>query len=83
MFSCCDHLVGEEGAVFFFFVFFCFSLVCGLCTVCHSLFALLLGIIGKPCSVIVPIPGNYLYYSRTSMARTPMARLPWMRRTHS
>ena len=24
-----------------------------------------------------------IMYSRTSMARTPMARLPWMSRTHS
>ena len=34
------HLVGEEGAG-------CFSLVCGLCTVCHGVFALPLGVIGR------------------------------------
>ena len=29
------------------------------------------------------IKGIKIIYSRTSMARTPMARLPWMSRTHS
>ena len=31
----CDHLLGEEGASCFVL-----SLICGLCTVCHGLFAI-------------------------------------------
>ena len=61
----------------------CLSLVCGVCTVCHGLFTFPLGVIGRLCSVIVALSGHLLYYSRTSMARTPMARLPWMSRTRS
>ena len=48
---------------FFFFFFFCFFfLICGLCTVCLGLFVLLLGVIGRLCSMIVIIPGHRLYY---------------------
>ena len=38
-----------------------FTLVCGLCAICCGLFALPFGVIGKPCSVIVALPGH-LYY---------------------
>ena len=38
-----------------------FSSVCGMCTVCHGLFALPLGVICRLCSVIVAIPGHVLY----------------------
>ena len=41
---------------------FCFSLVCGLYTVCHGLFALPLDVIGRLWSVILALPGNFLYY---------------------
>ena len=37
---------------------FSFSLVCGLCTVCHGLFALPLGVIGKLWYVIEAISGH-------------------------
>ena len=40
----------------------CFSLVCDWCTVCHGLFALPLGVIGRLWSVIVVLPGHLLYY---------------------
>ena len=40
----------------------CFSLVCGLCTVCHSLFSLPLGVISRLWSVIVAIPRHLLCY---------------------
>ena len=36
----CVISFGEEGAGYF-------SLVCGLCTVCHGVFALPLGVIGR------------------------------------
>ena len=38
------------------------SLVYGLCTVCHGMFALPLGVIGRLSSVTVAIPGHLLFY---------------------
>ena len=40
----------------------CFSLVCDTCAVCHSLFALRLGVIGRLWSAIVTIPVHLMYY---------------------
>ena len=51
------HLVGEEEAVCFVF-----SLVCGICIVCHGLFALSLGVICTLCSVIVSLSGHLYYF---------------------
>ena len=45
----------EKGAGCFAFFF-----VYGLCTVCHGLFALPLGVIGRLCSVSVATPGHLL-----------------------
>ena len=42
--------------------FIYFSLVCGLYTFCHSLFALPLGVITRLSSVIVALFGHFLYY---------------------
>ena len=53
----CDHQFGEEGTIFV-----CFSLVCGFSTVCHGVFALPLGDIGRLLSLIVAIPGHYWCY---------------------
>ena len=53
----------------------CFALVCGLNIVCHGLFPLSFGIIGRLWSVIVVLPGHQLYYcsdnydSKTKYAR--------------
>ena len=49
-YTICNHLTVEEGTESFFF-----SLVCGLCTVCLSLFAVPLVVIGGFCSMIVAI----------------------------
>ena len=38
------------------------SLVYGLCTLCHDLFAPPLGVIGRLCSVIVALSVHLLYY---------------------
>ena len=43
--------------------FLCFSLICGLCTVCLGLFVLPLGVVGRLCSVIVALPGDLDYSS--------------------
>ena len=50
-----------------------FSLVCGMYNIANGLFALLIGVRGKLCSVA--LPGHLLYYSRTSMAQTSLR--PW------
>ena len=34
-----------------------------MCIVCHGLFALPLGVAGRPLPVIVAFPGHLLYYS--------------------
>ena len=39
-----------------------FILVCALCTVCHGLFALPLGVIGRLWSVVGALPRHKLYY---------------------
>ena len=49
----CDYPIGKRELVA------SFSLVCGLCTVCLGLFALLLGESGRLCSVT--LPGHRLY----------------------
>ena len=41
------------------------TLVLGIYTVCHALFALLVGVIGKLCSMVVALPLD-LYYSNDS-----------------
>ena len=40
----------------------CLSLVCGLYTFCHCLFAIRLGVIERLCFVTVALPGRLLYY---------------------
>ena len=40
----------------------CFSLICDMCAVCHSLFALPLGVIGRLWSAIVTISVHLMYY---------------------
>ena len=52
----CNHLIGEERVGWFSFHGFSY-----IYTVCHSLFALPLGVIGRLCSVIVVLPGHILY----------------------
>ena len=47
----------------------------------RRLLTLPLGVIGSLCSVNVTLPDHFLYYSRTSIDRTLMARLPWLIRT--
>ena len=42
---------------------FCYSAVCGLCTVCLSVFALPFSVYRRLCSVIVALPGHLRYYS--------------------
>ena len=42
------------------FLLLCLFLICDLCTVCLGLFALLLGVIGRQCSVIGALPGHRL-----------------------
>ena len=38
----------------------CFAAACGMCTACHVLFALPLGVVGI--SVIMTLPGHLLYH---------------------
>ena len=52
----CDHLVEEKVTALL-----CFSLHCGLCTVCLVLFAFPFGVIVRLCSVIVVLPAYLLY----------------------
>ena len=51
-----DDLVEKEGVGYFVF-----DLACGLCNICHGLFALPLGVIFRLCFVIVAIPKHLLY----------------------
>ena len=44
---------GKKELFFFFFVFFLFFF--GLCTVCHGLFAIRLGVVSRLCSVILAL----------------------------
>ena len=46
----------------FFFWLLCFSLICGVCTICQHIIALPFGVIGRLCSVIIALPGNLLSY---------------------
>ena len=48
------------------------ELVCGLYTVCQSLFALPLGVIGRVCSVIVTLPGRLLYILINLVDHSPL-----------
>ena len=39
----------------------CLSLVCGICTVCHGVFAHPFSAINRLCSVSLALPGHLLY----------------------
>ena len=51
-----DHTLEESWLL-------CLTLVCGICTVCHSLFALPLGVVGRLCSVIVIFWTTFVLFS--------------------
>ena len=74
--------LGEKGAGGFVF-----SLVCNISVVCHGLFTLCLGVIGRQQSVIVTLPGLCYFTSKFILEKTAMTILTktyqlWEIRTH-
>ena len=58
-------------------------MVCGVCIAFHSLFALPLGVVGMPGSVILAISGHFLYYSAIYFLFTSSNLLPNVTTEHS